>query len=151
MNEIETIEIRAHSLLCLQGYRGLGYSPEFIEKMDEVTDWLHNNPASMVRLLDAPDIFCRVCPNLVDERCVSSDSGLDGFHLDSPDSSTVMDRKVLARLGFEKNKTYMWSDILFAIAENITSADMDDLCGECRWREFEYCSRALNHLSRSSH
>jgi uncharacterized protein len=150
MNKIEIIGIRAHTLMCLQGYRGLGYSPEFIEKMDEITDLLNNNPATMVRLLDTPDIFCHVCPNLVDDRCVSSDSGLEGFFLENPDSSTVSDRKVLAKLGFEKNSVHIWSDILEAIAENIIPLDMDYLCGECRWREFDYCAKALDKLSRSA-
>lgn len=147
MSEERLLEIRAHTLLCLQGYRGLGYSPEFIKKMDEVTTRLRNNPDTMVRIITAPDIFCRVCPNLVDDRCISSDNGLEGFLLESPDNSIVSDRQVLSKLGFKENETHSWSEILGTIASKVTSEDMDDLCGDCRWREFEYCARALDKLS----
>ncbi|PIU52192.1 DUF1284 domain-containing protein, partial [Candidatus Desantisbacteria bacterium CG07_land_8_20_14_0_80_39_15] len=30
------MKIRAHHLLCVLGFQGLGYSPEFIKKMTQV-------------------------------------------------------------------------------------------------------------------
>lgn len=143
-------EIRAHSLLCLQGYRSLGYSPEFIEKMDDVTCQLSENPDLVVRIICSPDIFCRICPNLVDDRCISGETEPAEFNADTPDNSTSMDYKVLEKLGFREDEIRSWAEILLAIGRNVTSADMDDLCGECRWREFDYCAKALDILSQSS-
>jgi len=40
----QPIRIRAHTLVCLQGYQGEGYSEDFVNEMDRVTATLKNDP-----------------------------------------------------------------------------------------------------------
>ena len=52
----EDITLRGHHLLCLLTFIGKGYSPEFVENMEEIADRLtHGAP---VRLVSGPDQIC---------------------------------------------------------------------------------------------
>jgi uncharacterized protein len=50
------IRLRGHHLLCLQTYKGLGYSPRFIAGMDAVAARL--NAGEPVKIVDGPDDIC---------------------------------------------------------------------------------------------
>jgi hypothetical protein len=147
--QVAPLQIRAHTLLCLQGYKGLGYSPEFIRKMDEVTDLLRSKPETEVQVICAPDVFCAVCPNLDGNHCVADELKNTGKVIGTPDESTLMDYLVLKKLGFRENEIHRWSAILETIGRNVSSSDMDLLCGGCRWREYPYCANALDALSKT--
>jgi hypothetical protein len=148
--KVNPVRIRAHTLLCLQGYKGLGYSPEFADRMDKITGQLKRNPNHEVQVICSPDIFCEVCPNLVDQQCVAGKSDVPELLAGGEDNSTIMDRKVLGKLCLSENEIRAWSDILKIIGQNISSRDMDDICGDCRWREFKYCAQALDSLHYST-
>jgi len=63
-HQVNPVVIRGHTLLCLQGFRGEGYSPDFIDNMAEIHARLQSNPETQVRVTDTPDHFCAACPNL---------------------------------------------------------------------------------------
>ena len=147
----EPIPIRAHSLLCLQGYKGLGYSPEFIVMMNRVSRALENNPNIEIKVLAGEDIFCRVCPHNYRGRCMADDPVDRPVPTDSPDNSVLMDRRVLQWLDLKEGDIEYWGSILYRISRNVDSSVMDALCGDCRWREYGYCAEALDKLSRDTH
>ena len=62
------VRIRGHTLLCLQGFRGEGYSAGFIENMTELHRDLNENPDRWVEVVEAPDAFCAACPHLVADK-----------------------------------------------------------------------------------
>jgi hypothetical protein len=37
------LKVRAHHLLCMQGFQGSGYSPEFVENFIKILDQVHEN------------------------------------------------------------------------------------------------------------
>ena len=63
-NRVDPVIIRGHTLLCLQGFRGEGYSPDFIDNMAAIHARLQAEPGTPVRVTDTPDHFCVACPNL---------------------------------------------------------------------------------------
>jgi hypothetical protein len=140
------LRIRAHTLLCLQGFQGLGYSPEFIAEMERVVTLLRNNPDTPVEVVVGADIFCEKCPHSYRGRCTVNDPEDTPVPFDAPDESTLMDRRVLAWLEIEPNSVQLWGEILYKIGRNIDSSAMDALCGSCRWRSFPHCARALDEL-----
>lgn len=142
------IRIRAHTLLCLQGYRGLGYDPEFIARMDEVSSFLSANPKAEIRVVTSVDVFCECCPHNVDGRCTVDESEDPSVENAGADNSTEMDRRVLRHLGLEENSVKDWTSILDIVAQKVDSTDMDELCGDCRWRSYGYCAAALDDLAR---
>jgi len=58
------VELRAHNLLCIQGFVGKGYSPEFVANMTRVIESLGDE--TRVTVIAAPDALCSACPNLAD-------------------------------------------------------------------------------------
>ncbi len=144
----EPLRIRAHTLLCLQGYHGLGYSDEFIAEMDRVTKYLRENPHALIKVVASADMFCLKCPHHNRGRCMIDDPEDQPVPMDTPDKSTLMDRRVLSWLGIEKGSEQIWKHILVKIGLSVDSSVMDILCGDCCWREYPHCANALDDLYR---
>ncbi len=51
-----TVRLRAHHLLCLLTYRGVGYSPAFVDNFDEICRRL--TAGEDVSLVEGPDDIC---------------------------------------------------------------------------------------------
>jgi len=56
-----TAKLRGHHLICLQFYRGQGYSEAFVDNLDRVQTAAQESPALVV---SAPDDVCAECPGL---------------------------------------------------------------------------------------
>src|SRR5712691_3363516 len=101
---LEQVTIRGHTLLCLQGFRGEGYSPAFVENMAAIHQLLLTSPGASVRVVQKPDQICVACPNLAPEGC----------HLHGPGSEAGMrtqDADVMTRLGIADGEILTWRDI----------------------------------------
>ena len=90
------VRLRPHHLLCLQNFRGNGYSPAFIEKMTEVSGLLGLRSVSSeastekqdsgpgkslsdvccILLTEGSDDLCLCCPNCIEGRCSSEKPAL---------------------------------------------------------------------------
>ena len=55
------VELRGHHLICLQFYRGEGYSASFVDNLDGVLARLADEPALVTARADA---VCSACPEL---------------------------------------------------------------------------------------
>ncbi len=65
--------LRGHHLICLQFFRGEGYSDEFVANLTAVLDSLESGGALLVA---GADDVCRACPSLSPNgECASVDSG----------------------------------------------------------------------------
>ncbi len=131
------MRIRAHNLLCIQGFVGKGYSPEFVSNMSEVIDGLRKRSA--VTVLAEPDAICDACPNLADSGCALHGEG-------SEQGIVHQDRDVMARLGIEEGAVLDWGEIVERIAERIRPDHLDDICGECPWLPLGVCKDGLRAL-----
>jgi len=140
------IRIRAHTLLCLQGFRGLGYSPEFVSEMQRVRDYLWRSPHAQVEVISGADVFCERCPHHHRGRCTADDPEDCPVPLDSPDNAVLKDRRVLSWLGLKEGTVQDWCLILSKVAKTVDSSVLDVLCGDCSWREYPYCAEALDDL-----
>ncbi|NGZ11675.1 MAG: DUF1284 domain-containing protein [Nitrospira sp. LK70] len=56
------LRLRSHTLLCLQGFRGEGYSPGFVANMTGIHQTLWNQPEATVQVVASPDAVCAACP-----------------------------------------------------------------------------------------
>ena len=98
------VRLRPHHLLCLQNFRGSGYSPAFIKKMTEVSGLLGFSSASSkcsgvssekpdpgkpdsgvkkplsdlccILLTEGSDDLCECCPNCTEGQCCSEKPAL---------------------------------------------------------------------------
>jgi hypothetical protein len=136
------IPLRAHQVLCLQGFRGLGYSAAFVEEMAAVQATLRADPARLVRLAAEPDVLCAACPNLREAGC----------SLGGPDHEAHMrrhDRAVLAVLGVREGQVLAWAEVLDRVRRSVRGADLPALCTSCPWLPLGVCAQALEALRAS--
>jgi len=133
----EQIPIRGHNLLCIQGFVGKGYSPDFVENMRRTIDGL--TPATVVRVICEPDRLCDACPNLAETGCAlhgeGSEAGIAG-----------QDREVMKRLGIVEGERLRWTAILERIRARIAPEDLESICGTCPWLPLGVCEEGVRRL-----
>jgi hypothetical protein len=137
------IRLRGHTLLCLQGFRGEGYSPAFVTNLALIHRDLADHSDQWVEVTDQPDSVCRACPNL----------GAEGCRLNGDRSEVEMraqDHDVLSRLGCRPGERYQWSELLERIGRQVTGDDLPAICGSCRWLPLGYCKEGLIQLRRGT-
>lgn len=135
------VVIRGHTLLCLQGFRGEGYSENFIRNMAEIHDRLKSDPKTRVLVTDSPDHFCGACPHL------KSGCTLRGPNFEQ--HIVAQDRQVLDLLGLKAGQAVTWEEILFRIGSRIRSKMLDDICGDCQWLTLGFCKEGIDQLHQS--
>jgi hypothetical protein len=122
----EPIGIRAHHLLCIRGFQGLGYSEEFTINMTLITEKIRNNPSFFIKVITEADSICKHCPYLQKDLCnIGTDSG-EGIR--------AMDISVLEELDIESGSLISSSQIT-VLTDNISPKAVKTICGNCGWRE----------------
>jgi len=127
------IRLRGHHLLCLHGFRGLGYSPEFISNMQAVKDRLLDAQVE-VEVSISPDDICAACPHLADGGCSKKE--------DSEARISAKDAEVLRRLSLSPGDRLPEGDLFALVAEQF-SAGISDLCSSCKWYPLGWCEEGI--------
>ncbi len=126
------IALRGHHVLCLQQFKGLGYSPEFVANLAELISRLRGQPDAAVRLADSADAICAACPHLVDGSC--QDDGTDAER-----RRGEQDRLALGMLGLRPGDVVSWREIIARLRSMGNAAAQQAVCGECRWLRGGHC------------
>ena len=125
------MKLRPHHLLCTQSYAGKGYSPEFVENMDNITARLRNDPGTIVEIVASTDDICEKCPLMLGADLCKTNEKVKTF-----------DTKVMAYFGVEAKK-YIYRDVINEIDGKINAGLLDDICGECDWYAISTCRDVL--------
>lgn len=129
--------IRAHHLLCIQGFQGYGYSPDFVSNMREIVSALNRDLFLKLKLVSECDVICACCPNR--PACVQQDSKKAGRIRD-------MDLFVLEKLGFGDGAVLEAGELFGLVHTTFRNAsDIEAVCGNCGWR-----SKCLWYLQKDS-
>jgi hypothetical protein len=133
------MKIRGHHLICILGFRGLGYSPEYVLNMKRVIGQLHSPRSVHFEVVDYPDDICAFCPFLVEGGCQQN----------GPRSEAIvksLDFNVMARLGLTAEERLTWPEIEAKIRARLYPEDIDVICKECQWLPLGYCTEGLKGL-----
>jgi hypothetical protein len=131
------MKLRAHNLLCIQGFVGKGYDAAFVANMTRVVESLED--ATPVTVVAAPDALCGACPHARESGCT--------LHGEGTETGIVLqDRDVLARLGIAEGDTLEWAGIVGRIARSVAPEDLDSICGACPWLPLGHCAEGLRRL-----
>lgn len=133
------IRLRGHTLLCLQGFRGEGYSPGFVENMAAIHRALTTDPDRQIEVIASPDAVCGACPHRQLSGCT-----LNGER--SEEAMVVQDHEVMRRLGLMAGDRLRWGDLLERIRNSVGGEDLPSICGSCRWLPLGYCREGINRL-----
>ena len=83
-----TLSLRAHHLLCVFGFRGLGYGPAFVTNMRHTVERFFGDGAVEVVLVSGCDDVCAACPHALRGQC-SAEQGGDGAVRTVTDDGTI--------------------------------------------------------------
>lgn len=117
------IRIRAHHLLCLQGFQGYGYNPDFIQGMNEILRILKSDPSPIIEIVTNADSICSICPNLVEEECVD-------YH-----KIRTMDLNIIKTTSLDENQILTFKTALEIIDKDLNSESIKTICAGCVWMD----------------
>jgi len=135
----DILSVRGHTLLCLQGFRGEGYSQGFVENMEQIHQTLTREPETPVRAVVRPDAICESCPNLGPAGCRLRGEGFES-------EMQAQDREVLQRLSIAEGEVLPWREILRRIGSNVASEALEQICGSCPWLPLGFCREGIDRL-----
>ena len=124
-------------MLCIQGFRGQGYSPAFVINLARIVDRLGSETDTDVRIVTGADDVCHPCPHLSAGKCARA--GDDVISADS---------RVMERLSLGEGDVLAWDSLLERIGNAVQPADLRELCGRCRWLSLNYCAQGVAALGR---
>lgn len=117
------IELRAHHLLCIRGFQGLGYDKAFVENFARVVKALEDDPSIVVTARE--DVICARCPHNLDG-CIKGPKAQE------------LDERVLRELGFRADAVGKASAVLRRVEERIPPRRVTEVCRGCEWHR--YCA-----------
>jgi uncharacterized protein len=134
--------LRGHHLLCIHGFKGMGYSPDFIKKMHEIVkDVRDENKDFTIKVAADFDDACMACPNRGQIECEAGQGA--NAHVLS------MDNKVIHHLGLNAGERYKKSELLQLTAKKVSPDDLDFLCAGCSWLRYGVCKEGIVELQKA--
>lgn len=134
------MEIRGHHLLCMLGFKGLGYDEGFVRNMDNIIKKLISKQDMLIKIVDNVDNICDKCPHNVGGVCKNENY---------PGSIKEMDNAVLKILGIKQGSVLEYNKIIVKLKKSMKEEEMDKICEHCRWQYLGYCKEGLKKLKGS--
>jgi uncharacterized protein len=125
MTDYNNLRLRGHHLLCLLGYRGMGYSPAFCDNMTGIYEQLRQQPETVIEIVHGPDDICAAYPDNETKHCEGSVYELD--------------TRVLDRLGLTTGSRLSWQEALTRVGSRLVPDDIGKLCTSCPWEHYGVC------------
>jgi hypothetical protein len=134
-----SLNLRGHHLLCVHGFRGMGYSPDFVKKMGAIVAQIRDEQQDFpIRVVAALDDTCSTCPHKGKTTCEAS--------VGSNEHVLTMDLNVIRQLELIEGAVYDKSYLIQLTAEKVKPDDLDYLCKGCSWLSYGVCKEGIADL-----
>lgn len=131
------IKIRAHHLLCLQGFQGYGYSRDFEVNMYKIISLVNTTSGLEIEVVAVNDVICACCPYGTKTLCQK-----DG---NSARRVRALDLEILKILGLEAGIQGKVQGFISMVNSRFkTKLQLERICGSCSWKK-----KCLWYMSRS--
>ncbi|EIT83948.1 hypothetical protein A374_17974 [Fictibacillus macauensis ZFHKF-1] len=127
------ILLRGHHLFCLLGFRGMGYSKEYVDNMKQLHKTLRENPDSAVKIILGPDELCAHYPNSGEYHCQAEEI-------------YERDAAILQKLQLNVGQQTTWREIETAIKNYSKPDDIATICETCSWRTYGVCEEGIREM-----
>ena len=136
-----TVRLRGHHLLCVWGFRGLGYNLEFVQNLWDVVGLLEatRERDGEIEIVEGPDDICRACPHLFGVRCRRGG-------LVREDKIKAQDAWALIAVDLLPGR-HSWKEVTARVATQVPPERLGQLCGECVWLPQGYCSQGIESMA----
>ncbi len=122
----DPIRIRAHHLLCMQGFQGYGYNKDFERHMGMIITLLNSNPSTEIQIVTKTDEICSHCPY----KCKSSCNRDQNSHF----GIEKLDNFVIKKALLKENHVYQIVEALRLVSNNIDQDSLMEICDQCGWK-----------------
>ncbi|GIM46852.1 hypothetical protein DNHGIG_24010 [Collibacillus ludicampi] len=130
--------LRGHHILCVHGFQGMGYSPEFVKNMTEIVEEIRNNQMNFpIQVISGLDDVCDKCPNKGDGFCKAFD-----------DHVKELDQRIMEHIGLTHGDLFDKAKLLRLTAEKVEPDDLDVLCAGCSWLSYGVCKEGIKKLKK---
>lgn len=136
---MKPIVLRGHHLLCFLGFRGLGYSPSFVEKMKGIDLILKTNLEAIIEVVARADELCLSCPFGTSGKCLKEGQ-------EAEERTRQRDLMLLQALGKEEGSCLTVQEIHDLLSRHISEEVMATICQGCQWQGLGYCLEGLKAL-----
>lgn len=127
-NPLSTVKIRAHHILCMQGFCGYGYSQDFVNNIAQVIKDINSSPELEVEIIAECDVICSHCPY--------NSGGVCQKRSNSVQRVGDMDLRVLRKLELKEGAKGRAKDIFSLVNTTLRNISyIQDICGDCNWKE----------------
>lgn len=134
-----SFSLRGHHLLCVHGFRGMGYSPDFVKKMSEIVEQIRDERSDFsIQVVAALDDTCCTCPHKGKTTCEAG--------IGSNEHVLTMDLNVIRQLGLIEGAIYNKSFLVQLTAEKVEPDDLDYICKGCSWLSYGVCKEGIADL-----
>lgn len=122
------VRIRAHHLLCMQGFQGYGYNDDFANHMNNIVTQLKNDTDMLVQVTIDCDDICDGCPHHKENMCHKD--------VDADNRIKLMDSIILKCTGIKSQSIDSIKSIIACINNTFNAKiQLMDICGDCQWIE----------------
>lgn len=125
--------LRGHHLFCLLGYRGMGYSQEYVKNMTQLHQTLRNKPSTKIHIVKGPDHLCEKYPNTGEYHC-------------QDENIYERDAAILKKLGLKVGQIIAWGEIEKQIKHHVVPSDIQSVCDTCSWRTYGVCEEGVQEI-----
>ncbi|MEW5705528.1 MAG: DUF1284 domain-containing protein [Actinomycetota bacterium] len=127
----EVIYLRAHHLICINTFSGLGYSDAFINNMARIVEAL-NSPSQPLRIIDRLDDICAFCCHSNGRQCLKNGKLV-----------LEMDNKVkeILQIDLSADKIYTAGFLNKKVERAMKKGFFCKVCKDCEW--FTICRQLL--------
>ncbi|VEF47551.1 Protein of uncharacterised function (DUF1284) [Bacillus freudenreichii] len=126
-------KLRGHHIFCLLGYRGMGYSKEYVNNMTRLHQTLRVNPKTLIQIVKGPDQLCEKYPNSGEYHCQDN-------------NIYERDSAILEKLGLKIGQILHWEEIEAHIRKYVLPSDIHDVCETCSWRLYGVCEEGIQEI-----
>lgn len=125
---MKNLKIRAHHLLCIQGFQGYGYNQDFVDNMNLIIKEINLNPDLTIELTDECDSVCEHCPHYIDKACQSAPN--------ADARVKKMDTLVFSAMKVSPGTRGKVGNFLSIVNDRFqTLSHVKKVCGTCMWKK----------------
>jgi|Deesub1362A_J573_1020465.scaffolds.fasta_scaffold00049_23 hypothetical protein len=122
------MKLRAHHLVCLQFFRGEGYTKEYVENLFKIVGMLEKGEKAEIVM--GPDDVCVACPFLENDICKFSEN--------SEAEVTELDQMAMNLLKIKPGDEVRWGEVKGKM-EGVMKVWKKYSCNNCHY--FDVCSK----------
>jgi hypothetical protein len=126
--------------LCTVGFQGMGYSTDFVENLQSISDQLQGEDGDKVEIevVEESDSICEPCPHRRGNACVTQSK------------INLLDQAHAKVLGIKVGDRITWGEVKERIRQRMSVSTHLEICQGCEWLEHQVCRQALQKLINES-